>query len=930
MISFSPGWWGRLVAGVSQWTIVLNSPESEINEADGSRRRVAVAAIESARILPKWFWATIVIDFHGEEFALAGLTRKNASALVKSAANLEQQRKTGLERELRRKYAEVLPHMRALDSELTILTQRNRYIRDYDVHVLLDTVRLHVAHLPVTSALLDKWPFADDVRYDKTRSRVLEISEMVKPPHTGVHKWNADYVKREMADPHWIDFFQQVEKSELTEEQQEAVVIHEDRNRLVAAAGSGKSSTLVAKVGYAIQKGYVDSQEVLALAFNDKAAEEIRIRLADRLGISIRAQTFHSLGNSIIRDVTGQKTRPEVGSRQLMQKVVTELRTSDSSFLSRWLLFKAVHWESEPEMEFDDVESYEAFIRSKGRNEGEPEKWGIPTLQGDPVKSFEELSIANWLYVHGVQYRYESPYEHSVTEHGWRKYEPDFMYVLPDGRRLYHEHFALRGDGTSPFGESYVRSSASKRQLHAACGTILIETSSAQFKDGSIFTYLHDTLSSYGVVFSPRSSEELQQRLKDRNDLDLIKLMLTIISHSKESGHSEGHIKRQAKHQTNLVRALAFVDLLVPVWQAYDSRLHDELNSIDFADMIGMAATYVEEKRYPSRAKLILVDEFQDISPGRARLVKALLAQHPDSVLFAVGDDWQAINRFAGSDLSIMRSFDEHFGKTETRYLSKTFRSNQGISTVAARFVAKNLTQIPKKVLADNKESRGVIRIVEYSGDAGLLECIETKIRELAALAVERKQVITILLLGRYRYETTGPVTEAQVDKWNQQYSGRIEIKKKLTNKEKPSEPLDTVHKSKGLEADFVIVHSLQAKWYAFPSEMEDDPLLGLSFTGRETFEYAEERRLFYVALTRAREQVTLLMSSKEPSRFVLELLDKEYDGAVVFEGKHDKPRRCDVCKQGYMTPRIGRRGPFFGCTRFSSAQCFNTADTIY
>lgn len=143
---------------------------------------------------------------------------------------------------------------------------------------------------------------------------------MVKPPHTGVHKWNADYVKREMADPHWIDFFQQVEKSELTEEQQEAVVIHEDRNRLVAAAGSGKSSTLVAKVGYAIQKGYVDSQEVLALAFNDKAAEEIRIRLADRLGISIRAQTFHSLGNSIIRDVTGQKTRPEVGSRQLMQK----------------------------------------------------------------------------------------------------------------------------------------------------------------------------------------------------------------------------------------------------------------------------------------------------------------------------------------------------------------------------------------------------------------------------------------------------------------------------------------------------------------------------------------------------------------------------------------------------------------------------------
>ncbi|RKP43343.1 UvrD-helicase domain-containing protein [Trinickia fusca] len=930
MTTFSPGILGRLFGGGSDWTLVLGAPHSQVTEASGQRRKLATATIEMARVEPRLLWATVAVDHDGQEIRLSGLTRRRAAELVQAAAlkeserklSAERMRKARLEEDRRREYEELLPYIKSLDAAIVAMLGKNRYIRGHDVRCLLDSEASNIARLPQFADLLNIWPF-DDASYEKARKRVAELARIVQPPHVAIGDWNKSFVKREITDPHWADFFKQVEKAELTSEQQEAVVVFEDRNLLVAAAGSGKSSTLVAKVGYAIKRGYAQPGEVLALAFNAKAAEEIRDRLAKRLQMPIKAQTFHSLGKAIIQDVQGKKARVETGTRQLVLKIVTDLKTNDSQFLGNWLFFKAIYWEPGPEQEFESVQDYEAYVRARGRRRDNSDEWGLPTLQGEPVRSYEELAIANWLYVHGVRYRYEAPYEHDVTVRGWTKYEPDFAYELPDGRRLYHEHFALRRDGTSPFGSTYVKSSVDKRTLHADCSTPLIETTSAQFKDGSIFDHLRRELLSHGVTFAMRSEAELQERLKERKDLDLVTLIHSLISHAKESGYDEGHFEVAAGKHYNVARARAFLQLLLPVWRKYEHRLHGSLNSIDFADMIGLAAAYVEDGSYlDSPFKLILVDEFQDISPGRARLVKALLARQPDSVLFGVGDDWQAINRFAGSDLSIMREFEVHFGKTETRFLSTTFRSSQGISDVAARFVRKNPTQIPKEVRAKNSEAAGVVRIVEYFDKSVLISCIERKLAEIAVLAESRMRVVTVLILGRYKYETTEVILEQDIDRWNDQYNGRLEIKKVVDEEKKTTKPLDTVHKSKGLEADFVFVHSLQAKRYAFPSEMEDDPLLGLSFANRETFEYAEERRLFYVALTRAREQVTLFLSSTEPSRFVLELLQPEYGKAIAFEEKDEQPIRCDVCKQGYMVRRPGKRGPFYGCTRYRSLNC--------
>ncbi|MTV28710.1 AAA family ATPase, partial [Nitriliruptoraceae bacterium ZYF776] len=132
------------------------------------------------------------------------------------------------------------------------------------------------------------------------------------------------------------------------------------------------------------------------------------------------------------------------------------------------------------------------------------------------------------------------------------------------------------------------------------------------------------------------------------------------------------------------------------------------------------ATGHVEAGRYRSPYRHILVDEFQDISLGRARLIKALKRQHPDARLFAVGDDWQSIYRFAGSDIHIMRNFGREFGGTFagtkdvhcTIDLGRTFRSVDKIALSAQKFVLRNPAQITKTVVPAGTTDQPAIRVV--------------------------------------------------------------------------------------------------------------------------------------------------------------------------------------------------------------------------
>ena len=213
-----------------------------------------------------------------------------------------------------------------------------------------------------------------------------------------------------------------------------------------------------------------------------------------------------------------------------------------------------------------------------------------------------------------------------------------------------------------------------KRSRHAKHGTILIETFSHEKAKGKLTKKLSEKLAAHGVTLSPIPSDQVFVALREQERVDpFTDLVTTFLDHFKGAQLSFREVARRAAKAGDRPRAQAFLALFEPIFERYQEFLSGQ-GQIDFHDMINKATKHVEAGRFLSPFRYILVDEFQDISPGRARLLKALLDQCPDAQLFAVGDDWQSIYRFTGSDIAIMREFADHFGHTEQTYLETTFR----------------------------------------------------------------------------------------------------------------------------------------------------------------------------------------------------------------------------------------------------------------
>ena len=391
-----------------------------------------------------------------------------------------------------------------------------------------------------------------------------------------------------------------------------------------------------------------------------------------------------------------------------------------------------------------------------------------------------------------------------------------------------------------------------KRRLHQEHGTILIETFSHERAAGKLTESLAEKLTSHGVTLSPIPSDQVFDVLKEQTRIDpFTRLVATFLHHFKGAQLSFPEVARRAGKAGDRFRAQAFLAVFEPIFERYQEAL-SRLDRIDFDDMINKATEHVEAGSYRSSFGYILVDEFQDISPGRARLVKALLDQSPDAQLFAVGDDWQSIYRFAGSDISIMREFGDRFGHSEQTYLETTFRCADRIAEVATEFVLSNPAQIRKRVRSTRRADGPCVHVGLEAEDLPLLGEALDMIGADAAMHGEKS---TVLLLGRYK--RTCPQNMSELEERHPNLE--------LTDM--------TARGSKGLEGDYVVVLGLCAGKNGFPTEMADDPLLDLVLPAAETHPHAEERRLFHVAMTRARRAVFLLADSRRPSRFVQELI---------------------------------------------------------
>jgi DNA helicase IV len=687
--------------------------------------------------------------------------------------------------------------------------------------------------------------------------------------------------------PKWKTFFDTFEKNPLTPEQRTSIIADEDATLVLAGAGSGKTSVITAKAGYLIKSDIRRPEEILLLAFARDAAKEMSERIEERCGEPLEARTFHSLAYDIIGTVEGSK--PALAAHATDDKAFLALikdilrtlvrtATEVSKAIIDWFSFARL--DDKSEWDFKKKHDYYTYV----------EKMDLRTLQGEQVKSFEELMIANWLFENGIEYEYEPNYEHKVSEGGYRDYCPDFR-LKHSG--TYIEHFGVRrskaADGTyrfttAPFvdRDEYLEGMEWKRGVHTEHETKLIETFSYEREEGRLLEALAEKIAPFETP-TPRSRETLFDLVIEMNQADsFVQLIGTFLRHYKGGGYQLRECTDKASKMKLGKRARAFLSIFEPLYAEYQMRLDGR---IDFEDMILRATHYVENEHYRSPFTHILVDEFQDISRSRGRLVKALKAQHTDARVFAVGDDWQSIYRFAGSDINLMRNFGEEFGGVFDGLsgvhrivdLGRTFRSVDQIAHAAKKFVLQNPAQLNKTVIPAGIAEVPALRVVStFRHDAD--EKLNQVLRSLHEAAASDGKRTSVLVVGRYRY--LAPTGLPQL------------------RREFPALDIafKTIHSSKGLEADHVIMLSLYRGRTGFPSEIVDDPLLSMVSPDAELFENAEERRVMYVALTRARHTVTLMGSASKQSAFVTELLDDPDYGVVGSVEDKQANHTCGEC----------------------------------
>ena len=686
-------------------------------------------------------------------------------------------------------------------------------------------------------------------------------------------------------------YFSSIEKHPLTLRQRQAIIVDENRNLIIAGAGTGKTSTVIGKVGYLLKSEKCCPHEILVIAYNRNAASELRERIEEKLNAEVVVGTFHSIGKNILFE-SKHPSRPSKFVDQeekligFMKKILHQCLKTQG--------FANLYEKYFREHEVRNIDEIRDF-----KTEREYANWirynSLLTLQQEKVKSHGELLIANFLFANNLEYKYEPFYSAKNSMPTDFHYRPDFY--LPE-YSIYIEYFGIDEDGsTAEFvdRDKYNAGIKWKFKTHVDGNTKLIDLYFYQKKGGKLISSLREQLIEHGVSLSPVEKDILYEQINTTGkDKKFLKLIIRFLSQFKERQRTLS-LQKLFNETSEDERTSLFLRLFEVLLNAYQSEL-DKHREIDFGDMISQSAKLIFENKVSLNYKYIIIDEFQDISDGRYNLILEMLVQNTKTKLFCVGDDWQAIYRFAGSDHKIMTNFESLFGHSTILKLDETFRYNDRIAQVSEKFITSNPSQIKKNLKTFSKKNNAQVFIHWHCDDqiSGVREAVKTIKKEYEI------QEQNLLILTRYNHTKLErePLREIQ-SLW--EGGGTIEQR--------------TVHSAKGLESDFVVVADLQSDHFGFPSEIQDDPILRMVLAEEDEFEDSEERRLFYVALTRAKKQVHLVCDSVSPSRFAVELSENRFDVKVI--GSPENIRKCPSCSDGIIISRKSMRGKFYSCYNY-------------
>lgn len=666
--------------------------------------------------------------------------------------------------------------------------------------------------------------------------------------------------------------------------------------QIIARAGSGKTRTLINRAIFLQKHCNILPNKMLLLAFNKKATEEMQDRLAEHLGDNIpHVMTFHALAyaishpeeNLIYDDSNGSQQK----SRTTQEVIDAYLRTDEGfqqirelmldQFSNDWEAIESGHYDMQPE-------EFLEYRRSLPRL----------SMNGEYVKSFGEKVIADFLFEHNISYKYEK-------NHIWNdiNYKPDFTLPFSDNQGVIIEYFGLEGD------QDYDEMSESKRAYwNDQPSWDFLEFSPKNFtvngKEG-FCQYLHECLEHMGIQCIKLDEHDIWLKIKDRAIDRFTKAMVGFIQRCRKLRLSPLDLSnRIAQHHPINSIEERFIHLGQFFYESYLDQIHNN-NEEDFDGLMEQAIHLINNghthfiRRSQSsgdltQLKYIFIDEYQDFSLLFFEIINAIKIKNDTVSLFCVGDDWQAINGFAGSDLAYFTEFDGYFNPTDTLYLSTNYRSRSSVVALGnevmngfgkpAKAYRKEKNLVRKIILDDYKPSD--IERQRHQGD----NITPVVLRLIWSIIQKNNQVVLLSRRNWLNYYVNDLNTSKPKSKTLNAFLNHIrsyfpeELGSKIT--------ASTAHQYKGLEQYAVIV--LDAINKSYPLIHPDAIFLRLFGDSMERL-INDERRLFYVALTRASDQLFIITSNKDKTIFLDNSSLREINyGLIGFHSENDNSLRWD------------------------------------